>query len=211
MVWSARFRSGRSKLGVGPIFCGAVFVPPPPPLHDRAYVNAFNDLYCSQFSTHAHPRMCKRTVRRLPNNEDLPLKDLSLKLVMLMALTTASRHSELHKLKMSSMCDKGDIVEFHIGDLTKTRKVGEGPLVVQLVPYDPEPKLDVVSCLRQYLAVTKSLRKPATEGEQLLLSFRQPHGPLAASSVARWLKMGRTEAGIDVTKYQAKHHGNQVK
>ena len=142
-------------------------------------------------------------IRRQPNNEDLSLKDLSLKLVMLMALTTASRHSELHKLKVSSMCDKGDIVEFHIGDLTKTRKVGEGPLVVQLVPYDPEPKLDVVSCLRQYLAVTKSLRRPATEGEQLLISFRQPHGPLAASSVARWLKMGLTEAGIDVTKYQA--------
>ena len=44
MVWSARFRSGRGKLGVGPICCGADFAPAPPPLRDRACVNACNDL-----------------------------------------------------------------------------------------------------------------------------------------------------------------------
>ena len=50
MVWSARFRSGRGKLGVGPISCGAVFAPAPPPLLDSACVNACNDLCWSQFS-----------------------------------------------------------------------------------------------------------------------------------------------------------------
>ena len=54
MVWSARFRSGCGKLGVGPISCGAVFAPAPPPLRDRACVNACNDLCWSQFS--ARPR-----------------------------------------------------------------------------------------------------------------------------------------------------------
>ena len=62
---------------------------------------------------------------------------------MLLALTTASRVSELHKLNMSNMCDKGDAVEFHIGDLTKTRKVGDGPLLIQLTQYEKESKLDV--------------------------------------------------------------------
>ena len=32
MVWSARFRSGRGKLGVGPICCGADFASAPRPL-----------------------------------------------------------------------------------------------------------------------------------------------------------------------------------
>ena len=50
MVWSARFRSGRRKLGVGPICCGAVFAPVPSPLRDRSCVNACNDLCWSQFS-----------------------------------------------------------------------------------------------------------------------------------------------------------------
>ena len=82
-------------------------------------------------------------LRRLPDNAQLDLKELSLKVVMLLALITASRVSELHKLNMSNMCDKGDAVEFHIGDLTKTRKVGDGPLLIQLTQYEKESKLDV--------------------------------------------------------------------
>ena len=49
MVWSARFRSRRGKLGVGPICCGVDFAPTPPPLRDRVCVNACNDLCWSQF------------------------------------------------------------------------------------------------------------------------------------------------------------------
>ena len=56
MVWSTRFRSGRGKLGVGPISCGADFAPAPPPLRDRACVNTCNDLCWSQFSARLCPR-----------------------------------------------------------------------------------------------------------------------------------------------------------
>ena len=63
MVWSTRFRSGRGKLGVGPISCGADFAPAPPPLRDRACVNTCNDLCWSQFSARLRPRMCERTLR----------------------------------------------------------------------------------------------------------------------------------------------------
>ena len=63
MVWSARFRSGRGKLGVGPISCGTVFAAAPPPLRDCACVNACNDLCWSQFSARPRPRRCERTFR----------------------------------------------------------------------------------------------------------------------------------------------------
>ena len=56
VVWSARFRSGCGKLVIGPISCGAVFAPAPPPLRDRACVNACNDLCWSQFSARPRPR-----------------------------------------------------------------------------------------------------------------------------------------------------------
>ena len=56
VVWSARFRSGRGKLGVGPISCGADFAPAPPPPRDRACVNTSNDLCWSQFSARLRPR-----------------------------------------------------------------------------------------------------------------------------------------------------------
>ena len=59
MVWSVRFRSGSRKLDVRPIRCEADFAPAPPPLHDRACVNACNDLYWSQFSA----RLCPLVLR----------------------------------------------------------------------------------------------------------------------------------------------------
>ena len=62
MVWSTRFRSGRGKLGAGPISCGADFAPAPPPLRDRACVNTCNDLCWSQFSARLRPLMCERTL-----------------------------------------------------------------------------------------------------------------------------------------------------
>ena len=138
-----------------------------------------------------------------PMDELLSLRDLSLKVCMLMALTSASRASELHKLKISSMLDKGEEIEFHIAELTKGRKFGNGPLVVKFVQYEADPKLNVVRCLRAYLEATDGLRAPGVEGEQLLISFKQPHGALANSSVARWLKMNMQEAGIDTKVFQA--------
>ena len=50
MVWGARFPSGHRKLGVGPICWGADFIPARPPLHNRTFVNACNDLCSRQFS-----------------------------------------------------------------------------------------------------------------------------------------------------------------
>ena len=47
-------------------------------------------------------------IKRLGPNESLTLKALSLKLAMLLALTTVSRSSELHKLDPILISDKGD-------------------------------------------------------------------------------------------------------
>ena len=135
--------------------------------------------------------------------DHMSLRDLSLEVCMLMALTSASRASELHKLKISGMLDKGEEIEFHIAELKKGRKVGDRPLVVRFVQYEAEPNLNVVQCLRAYLEATEGIRAPGVEGEQLLISFKLPHGALAKSSVARWLKMNMQEAGIDTKVFQA--------
>ena len=141
--------------------------------------------------------------RNMPENHDLELRELSLKLVMLLAITTASRSSELHKIQVSTLVDKGDEIQFHIAGLTKSRKVGEGPMVIRVAQYEPEGKLDVTDCVRTYLGKTAAIRQPGVAGDQLLISFIPPHGPLAPSSVARWLKWGLRDAGIDTSKYQA--------
>ena len=142
-------------------------------------------------------------LRQLPDNDQLELKELSLKLVMLLALVSAGRSSELHKCTISGMVDKGFMVELHVGALTKVRKVGEKPMVLKLQQYDPEVKLDVVRCLRTYLSKTEPVRQEGPGGDQILISFQKPHASLASSSVARWIKMGMQAAGIDIQKYQA--------
>jgi hypothetical protein len=96
--------------------------------------------------------------------------------------------------------DKGDLIEFKIGGLTKTRRVGQGPLSLQFAVYSTETKLDVVSCIRAYIARTFSLRQTET---QLLISYVKPHKKVQPCSVARWLQSMMQEAGIDTSIYKA--------
>ena len=136
----------------------------------------------------------------MPENHDLELRELSLKVVMLLAITTASRSSELHKIQISTLMDKDDEKQFHIAGLTKLHKVGEGPMVIRVAEYEPERKLDVTDCVRTYLGKTAAIRQPGVAGDQCLIRFIPPSGPLASSSVARWLKWGLCDAGIDTSK-----------
>jgi len=138
--------------------------------------------------------------RKWPLDESLELKQLSLKVTMLMALTGAMRQSELHLLQTDQMLDKGNMIEFHIGGLTKTRKAGQGPIVVSFASYPSDRKLDVVASIRAYVARTHHHRGVQT---QLLLSFVKPHGPIVACSIAKWLRTVMEMAGIDVEKYKA--------
>jgi len=138
--------------------------------------------------------------RQWPENQGLDLQDLSLKGTMLMALTGAVRQSELQLLHVNHMLDRGDSIQFLIGGLTKTRKVGQGPVSLQFCTFPQEPKLDVVQCIRAYVARVARLRGKHT---QLLISYVKPHKPIVACSVARWLQSAMQIAGIDISKYKA--------
>jgi hypothetical protein len=129
---------------------------------------------------------------------------------MLMALMGVMRQSELSLLRTDQMLDKGDLIEFKIGGLTKTRRVGQGPLSLQFTVYSTETKLDVVSCIRAYIARTFSLRQTET---QLLIIYVKPHNKAQPCSVARWLQSMMQEAGIDTSIYikhtQQEEHQHQ--
>jgi hypothetical protein len=55
-------------------------------------------------------------------NKSLDMKQLSLKLAMLMALTSVSRGSELAKVNPQLMNDAGNHTTFQIAGLTKTKR-----------------------------------------------------------------------------------------
>lgn len=138
--------------------------------------------------------------RSWPEDSGLSLKDLSMKVSMLMGLTGAMRQSELHLLRVDHLSDTGELIRFSIGGLTKTRKVGQGPLTIEFSSYPEDPKLDVVSCIRAYVSRTRSLRGSSS---QLLISYVKPHKAIVACSVARWLQTIMQRAGIDVSIYKA--------
>ena len=124
----------------------------------------------------------------------LSLKKLTQKLVMLLALANASRSSELHALSTSSMIWGSQGVTFTLLKPTKSSRPGKDPMTISYPCYH-ERILCPVTTLERYLDVTKGHRS----SNQLFLSYVKPFGPIASSSIARWLKDLLLEAGLDST------------
>ena len=139
-------------------------------------------------------------INRMGPNAGLGDKALSHKLAMLLALTTASRASEIQGLDLAYMNDRRISIEFTIPTLTKTRRVGGKPTVVVLHEYEPNKILDVVSCTRAYVLRTQAWRV-SDKHHKLLLGIIAPHNPVCTSTIANWLKHIMAEAGIDVSTY----------
>jgi len=139
-----------------------------------------------------------RGIKSLGPNESLDLKWLSVKVTMLMALTSAARASEIHLVSTEYMTDMGDKIVCDLDGLTKVRKVGQPPESLTFESYTEDDSLDVVGCLREYLNRTKNVR----QSKQLLVSFVRPHKAISTASVSRWLRWGMEKAGIDTSTYK---------
>ena len=137
------------------------------------------------------------------------LKDLTQKLAMLMALVSAYKKSELHKLNPALMTDKTDIkVIFHIADLTKSKRPSKPHISVIFQKYDEDPQLDVIECLRTYITMTKNYRVAENQKQSLFLSYKAPFKPVATCSIARWLTLVMAEAWVNTSVF--KTHSNRA-
>lgn len=135
-------------------------------------------------------------------NGDLDDGQMTRKLTMLLALSNASRASELQALNVGMGCmeDRDDHMVFILPKLTKTRRPGEKPGRLVLHQYQENPRLDVVRCVRSYIVRSKDWR--TTEAHhQLLLGTVEPHKPVVTSTISNWLKKLMSEAGIDTSTY----------
>ena len=140
-------------------------------------------------------------IKSLGDNDRLEPRDLTWKLVTLLALVTASRSSDLTALDTSFMNDVGDKVIFQVKALEKTRKVGQKPRTVIIYSLPEEPRLDPVNCLRLYIERTSHLRPK--QGNQLFISTVSPFQPVKSSTIAGWLKRFLDRAGIDTSIWTA--------
>ena len=122
-------------------------------------------------------------LKRLGSNGSLSLKLLTLKTVMLLALTRPSRSADLFQLDLDARHFRPEGVEFLPKHLAKQARQGR-PMASFFFPsFSEDPLLCPVHTLKSYESATGSLRG---EQSRLFISFIKPHKPVSSSSIARW-------------------------
>lgn len=142
-------------------------------------------------------------IKSLGMNRHIPDKLLTYKVAMLLALTTACRASELRDMNLEFMTDTlGNQLIFGLPKPTKTTRPGNTTRKITLVQYEKDSRLDVVACVRAYVARTTPWRL-AKEQHQLLLGISAPHKPVVTCTIANWLKRLMEAAGVDTSTFKA--------
>lgn len=142
-------------------------------------------------------------IRGLGLNTSLSLKLLTQKLAMLLALTSAERSSELavHDLRFRHFYPEGEV--FNLPCLTKSIRTGKNLKQSFHASFLEDKILCVVECLKEYESRTRDMRSVlAGQENRLFLSVVQPHKPVSASTVARWVRSLLQAAGIDTSQFK---------
>ena len=140
-------------------------------------------------------------MRFLPGNQVLPLKVLTQKLALLLALTAPKRSSELKLLDLRFMRILPEGVVFELPGMTKT---SSEIIPVFFAMFDDCESICVLRCLQSYISRTNIFRPlvdPATN-QQLLISYHRPHKPVQSCTIARWIKSFLGSAGIDTSIFK---------
>ena len=131
----------------------------------------------------------------------LSIHVLTYKLVILMALSSASRASTVHHLGVSYILRTEGKFVFIFHKLHKSWKYGKAPPSLEFCEYIEDRDLCVVTTLNEYIKHTYQ-RCTEKRRSQLLLSFIQPYVEVSSSAVSRWIKETLKLAGIDVSIFK---------
>jgi len=130
----------------------------------------------------------------------ISLRDLSYKLVTLIALCTGQRCQTLSVLKLSDMNIINGIVYFRVSELLKQSRPGVHLKPLELKPFPLDEKLCVVKSLEVYIHRTAHLRDST---ENLFITYIKPHGKASKDTIARWIKTVLSLSGIDISVFKA--------
>ena len=133
----------------------------------------------------------------VPN--ELDLKSLTHKLVMLVALVSAQRTQSIHLLDLQFMKESTDQIEFVFPTHVKQSRPGYKVPSVILKAYPSDPRLCVVTHLNAYKEKTKSLRGVENK---LFISYVKPHKAVSKDTISRWIRTVMMNAGLDVTTFK---------
>lgn len=136
--------------------------------------------------------------------QDLTLRDLTLKLAMLMSLTLAARVQTLHLLVLHGMNITSDHISLQLGGNIKQCRPNFNIKWVKFQAYSKDDKLCVCKTLLEYIARTKDLRQGSKNKDgKLFISFNKPHNTVSKDTIVRWIKSMLSMSGVDTTKFKA--------
>ena len=128
-------------------------------------------------------------------NEDLSLKELSKKLVTLLALATGQRMQTISLIKLQNICNLGDRIKIYIPDKIKTTRKNALQPCLDLPFLNEEPKVCVASLLEVYIKTTATLRE--TDENSLFLTYKKPYKKATQTTLSRWVRETLEEARVD--------------
>ena len=138
-------------------------------------------------------------LKTLPDYQNITLRNLSLKLVMLCALLTGQRCQTLFLMNLDHMTKTTSSYRFAIDSLVKQSKPGKAQPVLELRKFPGEPKLCAFSAVEQYILRTESLRNNES---QLFISCINPYGKVSKDTISRWIRKVMQLSGIDTEMYK---------
>ena len=138
-------------------------------------------------------------LKAMSPSSSLSLKDLTYKLVMLVALVSAQRGQTIHLLNIHNMTISDSFFSFTIPELTKTSKPGDSAKVIKLMVFTPDTRLCVYDCLNEYIKRTDTLR---SDDGQLFVSYVKPYKKVSRETIRRWLKHVMLLSGIDINLFK---------
>lgn len=137
-------------------------------------------------------------LRTWPSLEEIDLKQLTLRTVMLLALVSGQRGQSLHALLVNDIKFSTHKCTVVYSSLLKQSKAGSHMLPLVLDFFNNQ-KLCVISHLKTYIEKTQDLR----HDNKLFISFVKPHNHISRDTLSRWIKMVLDMAGIDTTVFSA--------
>lgn len=137
-------------------------------------------------------------IQSLSPVDKLSLKELTLKLVVLILLVSGQRGQTVHLLSIDHMVFIYSCHTFHIVDHLKQSTPGVKHPLVELRPFE-DKTLCVVTTLKEYLTRTQPLRGSQS---QLFISYNRPCRRVNRETISRWVKFVLTDAGIDTLRFK---------
>ena len=138
----------------------------------------------------------------LGDNDKLQINDLTMKTVMLMALTRPSRSADLASLNLEQRRYSPEGVTFAPTKLAKQSRQSKTLAEFFFPAFPSNARLCPVTMLRMYEKRTRD-RRGNQSPCHLFISLIRPYNPVTSSTIARWIKSILAKLGIDTNIFKA--------